>query len=74
MSKEQLNAVLMNIRYARTVKGYSQSYLGKKIGLSQKAYNKIEVGTTALTVERLLEISFILGTGLEELLSLNGFR
>ena len=40
-----------------------------KLGISQKAYSKIEAGVTKLTVERLVEISLILELNVEDLLS-----
>jgi transcriptional regulator with XRE-family HTH domain len=45
----------------RIEKKYSQEYVAHKLGISQKAYSKIEAGTTELTVRRLTQIAAILG-------------
>jgi transcriptional regulator with XRE-family HTH domain len=44
----------------RLKKNYSQDYIAKKLGISQKAYSKIENNETRLNVEALLSISEIL--------------
>lgn len=42
---------------ARTTKGYSQSFLAQKLGISQKSYSHIESGFCRVEVTKFLEIS-----------------
>ncbi|UUV22338.1 helix-turn-helix domain-containing protein [Paenimyroides aestuarii] len=54
------------LRQLRKQKQYTQEDLAKKLGISLRAYSKIESGETQLTLERLNEILDILGvTALE---------
>lgn len=48
------------IRIVRIRKGYTQNYMSIQLGISQRAYSKIECGHTKLSVKRLLEIASIL--------------
>ena len=48
------------IRKIREIKNYSQDYIAQSLGLSVRAYSKIETGETQLTIKRLNEISGIL--------------
>ncbi len=48
-----------NIRRTRESKGYTQEYLAMKLGISQNAYSKIELGYTKITLERLFQIARI---------------
>lgn len=48
-----LQAVAKNIRDARLIRNYSQDYLGRRLGISQNAYSKIELGKTEITITRL---------------------
>lgn len=59
--------ITTNIRIIREQKQYAQGYLAAKLGISQNAYSKIELGHTALTVERLLLIAMILETDITNL-------
>jgi transcriptional regulator with XRE-family HTH domain len=49
-----------NIRRIREGKGYTQEYLAMKLGISQNAYSKIELGYTKITLERLFQIAKII--------------
>lgn len=49
---------------------YSQAYLAQRMGITQKAYSKIETGETKLTVQHLIQIADILEVELTELLEL----
>lgn len=51
----------------REEKNYSQTYLADKLGMSQKAYSKIETGETKLTVFHLMKIAEVLEVNLTEL-------
>lgn len=56
------------IRSIRELKNFTQEYLAKKLGISTRAYSKIESGETQVTVNRLLEISNIFGVSVQEIL------
>jgi transcriptional regulator with XRE-family HTH domain len=64
----KIKAVAVNIRNKREKLNYTQEYLAVKLGISQNAYSKIELGYTKITVERLFQIAEILETGLMELI------
>jgi DNA-binding XRE family transcriptional regulator len=64
-----LKAILANIARERQKLGYTQEYVGLKMGISQNAYSKIELGHTSLTVEHLLRIARILDVSAETLLT-----
>ena len=51
---------MKKIRKLRLKKDYSQEYMASRLGISQKAYSKIERGETALNHERLYQIAKIL--------------
>lgn len=46
-------SVAANIRKTREFRNYTQEYLAAKLGISQNAYSKIELGYTKITLERL---------------------
>ncbi|MFT4644984.1 MAG: transcriptional regulator with XRE-family HTH domain [Planctomycetota bacterium] len=50
----------IKIRILREIKGYTQENMAAELNLSTKAYQKIEVGETQLTINRLNQISEIL--------------
>jgi transcriptional regulator with XRE-family HTH domain len=52
--------ITITMRLYRLQKNFSQEYMAFRLGISQKAYSKIEAGVTKLTVERLSEIATIL--------------
>lgn len=56
------------IKRIRELKNYSQEYLAIQLGLSTRAYSKIETGETQLTINRLNEISKILDIEPSEIL------
>jgi len=47
---------------------YTQTYMAHRLGMTQKAYSKIETGETKLTVHHLLQIADILEIEMHELL------
>ncbi len=57
-----------NIRKVRDVRNYTQDYLAAKLGISQNAYSKIELGYSKITLERLFTISTILEIEVMQLL------
>ena len=51
----------IKIKQLRELKNYTQEHMAMQLGLSTRAYSKIESGETQLTINRLNEISRILG-------------
>lgn len=52
--------LMAKIRQLRELKGYSQEAVANDLGITPRAYSKLERGDTQLTVTRLFEISKIL--------------
>ena len=50
----------IKIKQIRELKNFTQEYVAQQLGLSTRAYSKIETGETQLTINRLNEISSIL--------------
>ena len=48
------------IKHIRELKNVSQEFLAKELGISIRAYSKIESGETQLSIKRLNEISKVL--------------
>ena len=51
----------IKIKQIRELKNFTQEYVATQLGLTTRAYSKIESGETQLTINRLNEISGILG-------------
>ncbi|WDF55036.1 helix-turn-helix domain-containing protein [Mucilaginibacter sp. KACC 22063] len=64
----KIKSVASNIRQIRERKGYTQEYLAMKLGISQNAYSKIELGYTKITLERLFHIARLIETDVISLL------
>lgn len=56
------------IKNLREEKNYSQLYLAQKLGISQKAYSKIENNQTRLSVDTLIKIAEVLETSINKIL------
>jgi transcriptional regulator with XRE-family HTH domain len=56
-----INHPELKIKQIRELKNVTQEYIATKLGLSIRAYSKIETGETQLTINRLNEISKALG-------------
>jgi transcriptional regulator with XRE-family HTH domain len=56
-----IDAPEIKIKQIRELKNFTQEYVASQLGLSTRAYSKIEAGETQLTINRLNEISAILG-------------
>ena len=52
--------VASNIRRVREYRNYTQDYVARKIGISQNAYSKLELGFHKLSLERLFQIADVL--------------
>ncbi|WP_454047989.1 helix-turn-helix domain-containing protein [Chryseobacterium sp. Marseille-Q8038] len=63
-----MEKIIKKIAEIRSKKGLSYENMAHDLDLSTSAYRKIETGETKLTVERLVDISKILETPLNELL------
>jgi len=53
-------SVASNIRRVREFRNYTQEYVARKIGISQNAYSKLELGFHKLSLERLFQIADVL--------------
>jgi transcriptional regulator with XRE-family HTH domain len=51
----------IKLKQLRELKNFTQEYVAQQLGLSTRAYSKIETGETQLTINRLNEIATILG-------------
>lgn len=73
--KESTNAITKvvagNIRKIREFKQYTQINISAKLGISQNAYSKIELGYSKLTVERLFKLAEIMEVEVNDLLCLD---
>lgn len=56
------------LRNLREQRAYTQSFIAEKLGVSIRAYSKIERGETQLTLERLYQICSILDISVIEFL------
>jgi transcriptional regulator with XRE-family HTH domain len=50
----------IKIKHLRELKNFTQEYMAQQLGLTTRAYSKIESGETQLTINRLNQISNIL--------------
>ena len=66
-----MEKIIKKISEIRNRKGFSYENMAHDLDLSVSAYRKIETGETKLTVERLVDISKILETSLDEFLDVN---
>ena len=56
------------LKQLRELQGFSQEYMATQLGISTRAYSKIEAEETKLTIDRLNEISEIIGISPQEIL------
>lgn len=59
------------IKFIREFRNYSQEYMAFRLGISQNAYSRIELGKSKLTVEKAKLIAEIFNLDLSELLNEN---
>ncbi|SFC67501.1 Helix-turn-helix domain-containing protein [Parapedobacter composti] len=64
--------VANNIRKVREYRNYTQDYVARKIGISQNAYSKLELGVHKLSLERLFQIAEVLEIDCTALLQFDG--
>ncbi|QQL48992.1 helix-turn-helix domain-containing protein [Mucilaginibacter ginkgonis] len=65
----KIKSIANNLRLKREAKGFTQEYVAMKLGLSQNAFSKIELGYTKITLERLYHVAALLETDVVTLLS-----
>jgi transcriptional regulator with XRE-family HTH domain len=65
----KLKLITENIRRLRESRSYSQEYMAGRLFISQNTYSKLELGYTALTIERLIMIAAILEVDAIQLIS-----
>ncbi|MFD0751879.1 helix-turn-helix domain-containing protein [Mucilaginibacter calamicampi] len=71
MTEAVLKKVFSNIRTIREFRNYSQEYLALKLGISQNAYSKIELGYTNISLSRVMAIAVILEVSLADIVELD---
>lgn len=71
LPETKTKSVASNIRGVREFRKYTQDYLAAKIGISQNAYSKIELGYSNINLERFFRISQILAVDPVYLISLD---
>ena len=59
------------IKFIRTFKGWTQETVADKLGISTRAYAKIERGETDVNLSRLQQIAKVMGIELSQLFGLN---
>jgi transcriptional regulator with XRE-family HTH domain len=69
--KLEIREVVSNIRKIRDYRDYTQDYLALKLGISQNAYSKIELGYSKITLDRLFHIALILEVEVNDVLYFN---
>ena len=65
-----MEKVINKIREIRHAKRFSHEYMAQMLALSPSAYTKLERMDTKLTVERLMKISEVLETPIQDLLEI----
>lgn len=70
IAAKKAKAIARNIRKLREYRDYTQDYLAAKLGISQNAYSKIELGYSRITIERLLIITSVLEIDPADLISM----
>ncbi|WP_461451519.1 helix-turn-helix domain-containing protein [Mucilaginibacter sp.] len=61
-----------NIKSARLAKNYSQDYIAGKLGISQNAYSKLELGYIRIKLENLIIIADVLNIPITGLIEIPG--
>lgn len=69
--KMAIESIAGNIRKIRDFRNYTQDYLAAKLGISQNAYSKIELGYSKITVDRVFQIADILEVEVTDILFFN---
>ena len=64
-----MNQILEKIRNIRLSRGYTQEYMGEKLGIDTVNYGRIERGKSKLSLERFIKICEILEVSPGDLLN-----
>lgn len=64
----ELNVLIDTIRNRRLALQYKQEYVAARLGVSQNAYSKLELGRCHLTVQRLIDVCRILEIDVHDIL------
>ncbi|WP_343531172.1 helix-turn-helix transcriptional regulator [Pedobacter sp.] len=67
--KKEMQRIAVRIRKVREFKKISQQDLASKIGISQNAYSKLELGYSKISLDRLFLIAKLLDVDTIELLA-----
>ncbi len=62
------NNLCQNVRKIRELKGFTQEYLASKLGISQRAYSKIESSETRIDWGKILKIADVLNISPNDLI------
>jgi transcriptional regulator with XRE-family HTH domain len=62
------------IKKIREKRNFSQTFLAQELGISQKAYSKLENGDTKITIDYLFKIANALDVTVNELLNAESFN
>jgi len=62
----KVKSILFAVREKRISKGYTQQFVADKLGISQNAYSKIELGLSKVTIPTLCTLAEIFETELLE--------
>lgn len=62
--------VIIKIKEIRRQRGYSQSFVAKRLNISQRAYSKIELNETSLNWKKMEKIAQVLNIGVWEILDI----
>ena len=60
------------IKKLREYNNYTQDWMASQLGISQRAYSKIENDEVAISIDKLLSISELLGVNASEFLNKDG--
>jgi transcriptional regulator with XRE-family HTH domain len=66
--KKNITSLQIKIKRLRLEKGISQTKVASKLGISQNAYSKIELGYSGIKIDKLYKIADVLDTTVKELL------
>ena len=56
--------MINKLKEIRLKNNYKQEYVASELGITQKAYSKLENGQTCLTVDKIFKLAIIYNTGL----------
>jgi transcriptional regulator with XRE-family HTH domain len=66
--KREMQRIASRIRNVREYKRLSQEFVASRIGISQNAYSKIELGYSKITLDRFFHLANLLDVEVAELL------